>query len=45
MIINEWTNFNFERNKSNLFIENDQNVNINKIKELIDKFLTSDLKC
>jgi hypothetical protein len=39
MIIDEWTNFNYERNESNVFVSNDQSFVILKFKELIDKFL------
>jgi uncharacterized protein (DUF1919 family) len=37
--INEWTNFSFERNKSNIFINNDENFCVNKIKEIIYKYI------
>ena len=37
MIINEWNNYN--RNKSNIFLSNDEEFCVNKIKQLIDIFL------
>ena len=39
MIINEWTNFNFERNKSNLFISNDQYLSVDRMTQLVNSFL------
>ena len=39
MILFEWNNFNFERNKSNIFMSNDENLCVEKIKQLIEKFI------
>jgi len=39
MIIDEWKDFNFTRNKSNIFISNNQNFNTNNLKKLIDMFI------
>jgi hypothetical protein len=39
MIINEWTNFNYERNESNIFLSNDEELCVNKMKQLVSQFL------
>ena len=39
MILFEWNNFNFERNKSNIFMSNNENLCVEKIKQLIEKFI------
>jgi len=38
MIINEWINFNFNRNNSNIFLSNDEELCVNKMKQMIDTF-------
>ena len=39
MIINEWSNFNFDRNNSNIFISNNQNLSKDKLTQLINNFI------
>lgn len=39
IIIDKWINFSFERNKSNIFLDNDETFCVNKIKEIIYKHI------